>query len=552
MLTNPSEWFPAILDTMDEGIHVVDAHGVTVVYNRAASMLDGVDPRDVIGRHVLEAFPSLGEETSTLLQVLFTGQAIHHRAQTFTNIKGMQVHTVNTTLPIRRQSKVVGALEISKDFTHVKELADQLSELQTRMVGARKNKAQPVAACTFEQIVSGSDGMQSAIARARRAARTDSPILVYGETGTGKELLVQSIHNASPRKAGPFMAINCAALPASILEGLLFGTIKGSFTGAETRAGWFELADTGTLFLDEVQSLPLEVQAKLLRVLQSGEFTRLGEAKLRQTGARVVAAMNVPPEAALASGTLRADVYYRLNVVRIDIPPLRERGADIDLLVHHFIDKWNQRLGTHVESVHPQVLSLFRRYPWPGNVRELENCIEAALNLLESGTLQISDLPRSLQEAATRQETQQRSAENSAMRSAEKSANAQLWAHEVDEVETVWSALLQKTGLQELWTHLDPRLESGEHEETALSGGLPEDGREGDASGKLGAPLCPTLPDVLEKVEQAILQKALEKTGHNVQLAARRLGLPRQTLQYRLARKETRTGGGQRSSGRKL
>jgi arginine utilization regulatory protein len=539
MLTNPSEWFPAILDTMDEGIHVVDAKGVTVVYNRAASMLDGVDPRDVIGRHVLEAFPSLGEETSTLLQVLFTGQAIHHRAQTFTNIKGMQVHTVNTTLPIRRQSKVVGALEISKDFTHVKELANQLSELQTRMVGARKNKAQPVAACTFEQIVSGSEGMQSAIARARRAARTASPILVYGETGTGKELLVQSIHNASPRSTGPFMAINCAALPASILEGLLFGTIKGSFTGAETRAGWFELADTGTLFLDEVQSLPLEVQAKLLRVLQSGEFTRLGETKLRQTGARVVAAMNVPPEAALASGTLRADLYYRLNVVRIDIPPLRERGADIDLLVHHFIDKWNQRLGTHVDSVHAQVLSLFRRYPWPGNVRELENCIEAALNLLESGTLQISDLPRSLQEAATRPWSQQRSAENPAIVDAGKLANAQLLAPEMAVSEDAYRGLLQKTGLQQLWNHLDSKEENGDQAETAFSGALPESERLRGVTETSEAPLFPTLPDVLERVEQVILQKALERTGHNVQLAARRLGLPRQTLQYRLARKET-------------
>lgn len=519
------EWFNAVLDTMDEGIHVVDARGVTVVYNRAASQLDGVSVGDVLGRHVLDSFPSLGEEGSTLLQVLKTGQALFHRAQTFTNIRGVQVHTVNTTLPIRREGKIVGALEISKDFTYVKHLTDQLSALQEKMIGRKPKKQQTVGAqYRFSDIVTTDGQMLQTIRRAERAARSQSPILVYGETGTGKELLVQSIHNAS-RQTGAFLAVNCAALPPSLLESLLFGTIRGSFTGAENRAGWFELADNGTLFLDEVQSLPLDVQAKLLRVLQSGEFSRVGDARLLHTNARIVAAMNESPEGELAKGSLRKDLYYRLNVVRLDLPPLRERGEDILLLARHFLEKWNQQLGTRVKHLSEDTLAFFQTYPWPGNVRELEHVIEAALNLMDGEVLTLADLPLQMQESARQygfsiRKAERQKEELAEFSSAEKSAIdkgrrlssfsfAEKSASHVEPrttgIENVWS----QSGFEQLWTALN---------ESVVLDDAPS----------------PALPEVLQSIEKIVLERALASCNGNVLSTAKKLGLPRQTLQYKL------------------
>ncbi|MCL6631941.1 MAG: sigma 54-interacting transcriptional regulator [Alicyclobacillus herbarius] len=220
------DWFRAILETIDEGIHVVDTEGVTVIYNQAAGRIDGLKPEDVLGKHVLSVFPSLDEEASTLLQVLRTGRSIHNRQQTYTNYRGVKVHTVNTSLPVVVKGQVVGAMEIAKDLTSVKLLADEVLRLQAQVAGKlgkahspreRGSVETPRAQYRFEHILTQDETMMAVLQRARMAARTSSPVLVYGETGTGKELLVQAIHNASPRALAPFLAVNCAALPASLL-----------------------------------------------------------------------------------------------------------------------------------------------------------------------------------------------------------------------------------------------------------------------------------------------------------------------------------------------
>jgi transcriptional regulator with GAF, ATPase, and Fis domain len=227
-------------------------------------------------------------------------------------------------------------------------------------------------------------------------APTDATVLLVGETGTGKELVARALHNLSSRRHRTLVKVNCAALPAGLIESELFGHEKGAFTGALTRrAGRFELAHGGTLFLDEIGDLPLELQPKLLRVLQEGEFERVGGHQTIRVDVRVIAATNRDLEQAIRGSTFRADLYYRLSVVPIRLPPLRERGADIPLLAGYFAQKHGTRLGKRVPSLLPATLRVLEAYPWPGNVRELENVVERALILSEGAQLDLGGwLPR--------------------------------------------------------------------------------------------------------------------------------------------------------------
>lgn len=236
---------------------------------------------------------------------------------------------------------------------------------------------------------------------AKKAALSSSPVLVVGETGTGKELFVQAIHGASSRQSAPFIAQNCAALPANLLEGILFGTADGAFTGAKDRVGLLETANGGTLFLDEINSMPLELQAKLLRFLQDGWLRRLGDNSSRRVDVRVIAAMNLAPKEALDRGQLRQDLFYRLNTITLSLPPLRQRMGDVGLLVQSFIQRFNQVMGKQVRGVTKEVLACFEQYGWPGNVRELEHVIEAAMHLTDDDWLHPQDLPADFQGART-------------------------------------------------------------------------------------------------------------------------------------------------------
>jgi len=245
---------------------------------------------------------------------------------------------------------------------------------------------------TIKDIIGTSNVMTKLRQRILKAGETVSPVMVFGETGTGKELVVQSIHNASKSKSKPFVAQNCAAIPASLLESILFGTVKGSFTGAEDRAGLFELASGGTLFLDEVNSMPIELQAKLLRVLQEGYIRRVGDIRTKDVEVRVIAAMNIDPMEAIEKGNLRKDLFYRLNVVSIRVPDLVERKDDIKHLVKFFIQMFNYKLHKQVLGVTDDVMNIFMEYNWPGNVRELEHVIEGAMNVMEGRFIENDDL----------------------------------------------------------------------------------------------------------------------------------------------------------------
>ena len=251
-------------------------------------------------------------------------------------------------------------------------------------------------------IVGRSPRIAQALALADKVARHPSTVLITGESGTGKELIARHIHDASPRASRPFVAVNCAAIPEALLESELFGHAKGAFTGATTeRQGLFEEAHEGTLFLDELGDLPVSLQVKLLRALQEGEVRRVGDNASRAVDVRVVAATARDLEADVADGKFRADLYYRINVVRIHLPALRERSEDVPELVRHFVDRFNRRLGMHVTGVTPAAMRALVEYPWPGNVRELENVVERAMVLTDGPQLGMEQLP-TLSAPATR------------------------------------------------------------------------------------------------------------------------------------------------------
>jgi len=277
---------------------------------------------------------------------------------------------------------VIGGVEVFRDLSPLRQLSRELEERYS-----------------FGQIIGKSKPMRELFALLENVAETDSTVLIYGESGTGKELVARALHYNGPRREGPFVAVNCAALPEALLESELFGYERGAFTGAtRSKPGRFELADGGTLFLDEVGEMGLAVQAKLLRVLDQKEFERLGGTKTIRVDVRIIAATNRDLEADVASGRFRRDLFYRLNVVSIHLPPLRERREDIPLLVEHFVRKFGEKMGRKVRSVSPEAMRLLMDYDWPGNVRELENAIEHAFVMMRGDTILPEDLPETIRE----------------------------------------------------------------------------------------------------------------------------------------------------------
>jgi arginine utilization regulatory protein len=396
-----------ILDNIEEGIHIVDSSGKIVYYNKFATELDSVNPEDALGRHILEIYPSLTEKTSTIMKAIKSGKPILNYQQSFKNYKGVEIVTINSTIPIISKKRVIGALEVSKDITMVKKLTEKVVDLQAELM--KEAKPEKVnegskAVFNFADIIGISEVMLRLKKDALTVASSPSPIMVYGETGTGKELIVHAIHNASPRRDKPFIAQNCAALPETLLESILFGTIKGSFTGAETRPGLFEIANGGTLFLDEINSMSLQLQAKLLRVIQDGNVRRVGDTRTIHVDVRIVTAINIDPRQALQDKTLRDDLFFRLSVISLKIPALREKRDDIPLLIEHFIKKYNKKLHKNVKYVGYDVEQFFMEYSWPGNVRELEHTIEGAMNIADGETINSNCLPYYLAEICRKSE----------------------------------------------------------------------------------------------------------------------------------------------------
>jgi len=366
------------------GVHVIDKDRKTIIYNEAMAELEGLEIFQVMDKDILDIFPSLNEYTSTLIKVINTGEPIINSTQTYFNFRGHSITTISSTIPLEREGQIIGALEIAQDVTNLRKLSDQLMELQQELKESKMNvkKNKEIKKYNFSNIIGNNKGLAIAKQIGERASETPSSVLIYGETGTGKEMFAQSIHNSGSRKNNTFIAQNCAAIPDSLLEGILFGTEKGGFTGAIEREGIFEQANGGTLLLDEINSMSLPLQAKLLRVLQEGYIRRIGGLKDVPVDVRIIATTNEDPKIALEKNLIRRDLYYRLSVINIYIPPLRDRLDDLDILLSFFINKFNNLLNKNIVKVSMEVRDDFLNYTWPGNIRELENFIEGGMNMV--------------------------------------------------------------------------------------------------------------------------------------------------------------------------
>ena len=311
-----------------------------------------------------------------------TEKHVHTVGHPVVNEAGDVVELVGSIVDVTEQHEARAALE--KAFQEIQALKDQLYNENIAL------REEIDKASMFEEIVGVSPMLQAVLARVSKVASTDSTVLIFGETGTGKELVARAIHKRSPRSSRAFVSVNCAAIPQGLIASELFGHEKGAFTGAlQRRLGRFELAEGGTIFLDEIGELPAETQVALLRVLQEREFERVGGNHTIQTDVRVIAATSRDLNAAIVGGAFRSDLFYRLNVFPLEMPPLRERREDIPLLVGYFIDRYASKAGKKIRSVHNKTLELFQSYPWPGNVRELQNIIERSVILCETENLSV-------------------------------------------------------------------------------------------------------------------------------------------------------------------
>lgn len=368
----------SLISNLKEGIHIVDSKGKTIYYNHAMENIEGMKSEDVMGKEIQEYLRDI--EHSTILGSLKSGHTYRDTLQNYSNGAGKIITSVNSTIPVIVDGKVEAVIEIARDMTQIKKLNETICQLENKSK-SKKNYY------TFNDIIGSSKVLNEEILKSKRASISNSSVLIYGETGCGKELFAQGIHYEGIRRDKPFIAINCAAIPSALLEGMLFGTVKGSFTGAENKKGLFEEAHRGTILLDEINSMDPYLQSKLLRVLQDGYIRPLGSNKIIDVDVRIIATINEEADKLIREGKLRKDFYYRLSVIKVMIPPLRERKEDISQLCDFFINYYNGILYRNVKGISEDVMEGFLNYSWPGNVRELKNNIESAMNMVEDGEI---------------------------------------------------------------------------------------------------------------------------------------------------------------------
>jgi PAS domain S-box-containing protein len=372
----------SILDSISDGVFTVDADWRITSFNRAAELITGVSRGEAIGKYCSDVFrASMCEAHCALRHTVKTGRPIVNQSAFIVRADGRRIPiSVSTALLRDARGKIVGGAETFRDLSLVEELR---KELEGRFqVG---------------DLVSHSAAMRRVLELLPQIAPSDVTVLIHGETGTGKELLARAIHNLSTRKNKPFVPVNCGALPDTLLESELFGYVKGAFTGAvKDKPGRFALAEGGTIFLDEIGDISPALQVRLLRVLQEHTYEPLGSTRTHTANVRVLAATHRDLGSQIRKGLFREDLYYRLNVVKLDLPPLRKRKEDIPLLVEHFIATYNRRQGKSVGGVAPEAMSLLMAHDYPGNVRELENLIERAFVLCVGERIERMHLPPEL------------------------------------------------------------------------------------------------------------------------------------------------------------
>ena len=464
----------------------------TVVY---CSRFDGrIDPfagdhelSDYVDRNFFEVYPTVEKEYSSVLRCMTTGEIIVKKKQSFRDFTGKFFCTNNITVPVIRKGQIIGVVELIKDVTVIDNISGEQVYDNGDFDELAENLRQEKNAITFEQILTQNETMQRSIEQAKVLARSPNPTLIYGETGTGKEMFAQAMIQYSGMPKKKIVVQNCAAVPEGLLESILFGTAKGAYTGAENRRGLFEEADGGIFFLDELNSLPIHVQGKLLRVLQDGTFRPVGSNTEKRVNVKIIAAMNVDPLQAIEKGMLRKDLFYRLSSGMIYLLPLRERPDDILFYVEHYLKEFSEIYSKKVTGITENLRTVFLNYYWDGNVRELRHIVESMISVLDDGASETLDVK-------------------------------QLPAYLYDRIGKNESGEARKTAAQ-----------AAAEREEATAGIVripPEEDEE------LKALL--NLKKSLEYTERELIEKALRYTGGNKTKAGALLGIPRQTLKYKI------------------
>ncbi|RMF69447.1 MAG: PAS domain-containing protein [Calditrichaeota bacterium] len=421
-----------VLDSIAEGVLTVDQNRVITYFNRAAERITGVPRKEAIGQYCFEVLrTNICEKACALHQTFATGQEGMEQTVNILRADGRQIPISLSASQLRNETgEVVGGVETFRDLSTIEALKKEIHRTYT-----------------FEDIISKNHRILEILDILPNIAESESTVLIQGPSGSGKELFARAIHNLSPRRKGPFVAINCGALPDTLLESELFGYMKGAFTDArKDKPGRFALAEGGTIFLDEVESLSPATQVKLLRVLQEREYEPLGATAPMKADVRVVAATKEDLAALVKKGSFRDDLYFRLNVVKLQLPRLVERRDDIPMLVNHFIEKFNHKMGRHIVRISDEALSILMHYDFPGNIRELENIVEHAFVMCSGETIEPQHLPPELLRHPSGK--QDRRADSTPLQSAERQALLEaLQKHNWNKLQTARALGIHRTSL---------------------------------------------------------------------------------------------------------
>lgn len=383
----------SVLSVVNEAICVVNHEDKVTHWNKKAENLYGIKESEIVGKNIEDFFSNL--MVTKVIKEREGVNSVYHQPCKDT-------HVLISAKPIKIADKVVGGVSAERDITEVVQLNQRLN-FASSQVKELQSEINRITGGTnpFARIKGHHHKLTELINMAKKVAQTNAAVLIRGESGTGKELFARAIHEASNRAEQPFVVVNCAAIPPTLFESEVFGYEGGAFTGAsrQGKVGVFEKADGGTLFLDEVAELPPDLQVKLLRVIQEQEFCRVGSTTPIKVDVRIISATHRNLEEMLAKGLFREDLYYRLNVVTLEVPPLRERREDIPELVYQFAQEYSQLYGKHISRLEPGVMAVLLAYPWPGNVREMKNVIERMVILAEGDTITEDNIPKSLTKA---------------------------------------------------------------------------------------------------------------------------------------------------------
>ncbi|MFT5871225.1 MAG: arginine utilization regulatory protein [Clostridium sp.] len=352
---------------------------------------------EYINKSYFEVYPELDPKESTMVECIKNGKILIRENQVFSDLSGKVYHTKNITYPIIRCGEIVGAIELSQDITSIGDLNPLVKE-ELSKTKIQKKKKTVSDTISFESIITNNEEMIENIRRAKIYALKDNPVLIYGETGTGKEMYVQAMVNNDIIRNNKFIAQNCASIPETLFESILFGSCKGAFTGAENKMGLFEMANGGVLFLDELNSIPMHLQAKLLRVLQDGKVRPVGSTVEKEVDVKVIVAINKNPIQLIKENLLREDLFYRLSSNTLHLVALRDRKEDIPLYIDYFIKQFNEVCNKNIYKLSTNLKNILVNYNWPGNVRELRHIIESMVNISQEEVLTTKNLPVYLKE----------------------------------------------------------------------------------------------------------------------------------------------------------